>query len=236
MRRRFFTLIELLVVIAIIAILAAMLLPALQKARERAKETRCISNLKQFGAAYAMFANDNKGCIPNIAAINGRYAPGDTWQGKFGWPNARLFISGTSADWCMQGMSRLWYRKYITDANMFYCPSDMTYSKPTQWDAVVQGGPPPTSFNASTANYYGSYVQRGIKDVWFLGGNPTQQESESKLSRFFSSPNQNDFVLQACTRHIGVPSMLNGIAYKFTLLRPAGNVAVERRVRSYLGY
>ncbi len=236
MRRRLFTLIELLVVIAIIAILASMLLPALQKARERAKETRCISNLKQFGAAYAMFANDKRGCIPNIAAINGRYAPGDTWQSKFGWPNARLFIGGTSADWCMQGMSRLWYRKYITDANMFFCPSDMTYTKAKQWDTVVQGGPPSTSFNATSTNFYGSYVQRGIKDVWFLGGNPTQQESESKLSRFFSNPGKDDYVLQACIRHTGAESMLNGIAYKFNLLRPAGNVAVERRTRSYLGY
>ncbi len=236
MIRRFFTLIELLVVIAIIAILAAMLLPALQKARERAKETRCISNLKQFGAAYAMFANDKKGCIPNIAAINGRYAPGDVWASKYGWSNGRLFISGTNPDWCMQGMSRLWYRKYITDANMFFCTSDTTYAKGKQWDPVVQGGPPPTSFNAPTANYYSSYVQRGIKDVWFLGGNPTQQESESKLSRFFSSPNSKDYVLQACIRHTGVPSMLSGIAYKLHLLRPAGNVAVERRVRSYLGY
>ncbi len=102
-KTRVFTLIELLIVIAIIAILASMLLPALNKAREKAQSTACIANLKQIGLCFNMYQNDNKEYYP---VANKAYYTGSESDKSFdtiGW--------------------KFYDNKYIANSKVFYCPA-----------------------------------------------------------------------------------------------------------------
>ncbi len=141
-----FTLIELLVVIAIIAILAAILFPVFAQARAKARQTACLSNLKQIGTGLTMYAQDYEETLPG----------NDTNAEGFGLTKGFLEPQGTA-----QYTKRNWAREvqpYIRNLGVYICPSTIPRSD-------YLGGNPPYNETTAVGGGNTSYAMNGIIDT-----------------------------------------------------------------------
>jgi prepilin-type N-terminal cleavage/methylation domain-containing protein len=111
--RKGFTLIELLVVITIIAILAAILFPVFGRAKAAAKQTVCISNMKQIGSAFGLYMADNDDLFPYAVDASDKYRP-QIWEGNPAF-QAKIAAMGEMPDVL---------QPYVKSLGVFQCPSD----------------------------------------------------------------------------------------------------------------
>ncbi|MHC4707329.1 MAG: type II secretion system protein, partial [Planctomycetota bacterium] len=115
-RRDGFTLIELLVVIAIIAILLAILMPALNRVREQGKRAACLSNVKQLTLAWILYADDNDGKMASgNTSLGGHNKDGDCWAY---WPGRNA-----SEEDRIDGIERGLLFPYCPNLNLYKCPT-----------------------------------------------------------------------------------------------------------------